>query len=151
MEVCGGGKESLNLEKGETTIKIEFEALDTINVTPDDQWYKSAYLKRKHEWLMNQTPEEVFGPQGFHSIITGLVVCYRPSITITTSTRNLKEIKTVVSGKSPFSIGPFSFGGSGNYENYTYDFKDSKASVTIKSKSDYGRILGVMVKNPYYG
>lgn len=150
----GGGRDTLNLDKDKTTISIELEALDTINVTPDQRWYFQAYLNnlgQQGKWLNGQTTEQVFGPQGFHSVITGLVVCYRPTITMSTSSSNLETIKTVAKGGGGFSVGPFTFGGSGDYEGSTYDYKDNGASVTIKSKSEYGRVLGVMVKNPYYG
>ena len=94
----------------------------------------------------------MLGPKGIlHSVVTGFVAGYRPTLTLTTSKSAKDEIKKKLDGKLKLSVGPLSFGkgslsGSGSTE--TSNLKEDKESIEIKSESDCPQILGVIVANP---
>lgn len=146
-------KTTLDVENAQTKIDIKYDALEMINVTPDSRWYKQAYLNQMGQlgkWLNNMTTEQVFGPQGFHYVITGFVVGYRPSIDLTTSSDITHQVNETLSSGGGISLGPISIGASGSHSSEEYSFEQSGNSLHIHSKSKYGRIIGIIAKNPYY-
>ena len=128
----------------ETTIVITFEALTLVNVNPDPSWYYPTYLNKVGQlgqWQEGRTNEDVFGPGGFHSIVTGFVAAYRPKFEITKSNASLGKALSKGHG---LSLGPIPVDTSGK------DFMSTRNgdTITIQSNSTYGQILGVCVQNP---
>ena len=116
----------LNIEDDYNTgMTISFEGSTIVNVNPDPEWYYSAYLNkvaRLGSWQDGQTTEQIFGPSGFHSVITGFVAVYRPSFSISTSSQFYDIIKGIVTTGNQFTLGPFSFGtlNSPSEKDYSY-------------------------------
>ena len=103
--------ESLRVEDSiDTSITISFKVIERVNVKPDPDWYYSAYLNKVAQlggWLHGQTTEQVFGPSGFHSVVTGFVAVYRPSFTISTSSQFYEMIKDIITEGNQFYLGAF--------------------------------------------
>ena len=146
--------ESLHIEDDtDTSITISFNAFERVNVKPDPDWYHSAYLNkvaRLGSWLDGQTTEQVFGPSGFHSVVTGFVVVYRPSFTISTSSLYYDTVKRIITEGNQFTLGPFSFGtlNSPSEKDFTFESSDPEEVLTIQSEATYAQILGIVVQNP---
>lgn len=155
-----GSKENVKLEKEATDISITFEAFETFSVNRG-KWFNMAYLKKiasENRWEAGHTTDEMLGRDGIlHSVVTGFVAAYRPSLTITASKSANNEVKKNLEAKLGLSIGPVFFEGgavsgggslSGGGSSATYDFQEEGQTITIKSKANYPQILGVIVANP---
>ena len=117
-----------------------------MNANPDPEWYHQAYLKKigqLNKWLDHRTTDQVFGPQGFHYIVTGFVAVYRPSIQISTSSSSLSTIKQAAGGSGGISIGPFGFSASGSGGSSKFDLSEGSGDITITSQTT-GRLLGFL-------
>lgn len=141
-------------ESRSTSIRMTFEAATLVSVKPDPEWYHSAYINKigqTRNWLDDRTSEDVFGPQGFHSIVTGFIAVYHPLIEITTRNESIR--RNINSRTSHFSVGPFSFSQSAKEEEEeeeeeAFALRESGDTITIDSKSNYARIIGVIVQKP---
>ena len=128
----------------DTTVNITFEALTLVNVTPDPDWYYPTYLNKVGQlgkWLNGRTNEDVFGPGGFHSVVTGFVAAYQPSFEISTTNTELRESLLKGSG---FALGPIPIDTSRKD-----DLTPTEKTISVKSNSEYAQILGVCVQNPW--
>ena len=151
----GGGsssRETVNIEEEETNITIKFDAINTVNVRPDPEWYNQPYLNKigqLNQWLDRRSTEQIFGlPGGFHSVVTGFVVVYQPSVEISTSASCREQMKSAIKGGGGFGFGPFFFGGGGSRKEERYDLSEKDGKLVLKSQSKYGQIIGVLVNNP---
>lgn len=145
-------KRTVNIESDVTDINITFEAFTMVNVKPDPSWYHAAYLNKvaqSNGWRDGKTTEQVFGPCGFHSVVTGFVAVYRPSFEISTSSKFFNKIKGIVASGGCFTLGPFSFGAlAPSSEEMDFSSQISEEEIVIQSEFPYAKIIGVIVQNP---
>lgn len=152
-DVTSKSRESLNIEKEKTNINISFDAVTTVNVRPDPEWYHQSYLNKIGQlgkWIDDRTTAQVFGsPNGFHSVVTGFVVVYKPSIEVSISGSSYSKMKTAVNSKKGFGFGPFFFHGeSSSSESSQCVTEERNGRLVIKSESKYGQIIGVLARSP---
>lgn len=107
-----GSEERMKIEKESTEISIAFEAIETFQVSRGD-WFNLSFLKKvadEDRWGDGHTTQQMLGRDGIlHSVVTGFVAAYRPSLTITASKSANAEVKKKLEGNLGLSIGPVFF------------------------------------------
>lgn len=161
-----GEDEKLNLDEdsSSTKITITFKALTTVSVNPHEGWFKSGYLKKiaqDDRWKeRNQTKETMFGRKGIlHSVISGFVAGYQPSLKIETSGSAYKKMKEALKGSAGISIPPFSFGSwsgisgdasaTGSHSKEIWSTTKEDDAIIIESTTTAAQIIGVLVDHPF--
>lgn len=155
-------RSTMETEVKKMTVSINFKAHTTVDVHADPGWYNSSYLAKvfnDDRWKEpSDTKEKIFGKEGFHSIITGFVAVFQPSITIKMSESAMKKAKFALEGSIDIDVPPFTAGGipgisasaeaKGSRSQSSLSSRIEGNSITIESKSDFPQILGVYVSPP---
>ena len=157
-----GQKVDIEQEIKNMSISIKFKAHTAVTVHPDPGWYNASYLAklaRNDRWKEpSDSVEKLFGHEGFHSVITGFVAVFQPSLTITMSEKAMTAARLALKGNMDISIPPFTagqipgisidVGASGSHSQSSLSAHAESNSLTIESTSDKAQILGVYVANP---
>lgn len=152
LEIIGGPDKATNFnlqaERGECTISIKFKAYTTVPVSPDPDWYHSGYLSflaKRNLWKNRLSADCIFGNGGiFHSIITGFIAIYQPTLTIRLPRTSAQSVKKALSGSTSVSLGSFTFDTS----EQDFSETDNEDSITFASTADTPQIIGVLVDKP---
>ncbi len=153
---ASGSWSRLDIDDSDKSVSAQIDMTATwVQVTPG-QWYDGAYMKTLAgqgnfftPWTAKGGTSPVFGEGGVLPVmITGLVVAYQPSFTITMSQNTYTQAKQQFEAATGVRIGPFSFGGSGGHASNTVDKTASNGTFTGKSTATYPFIIGVTVALP---
>lgn len=158
-----GGWSETNFSKSDSSVEviIELESATTVRITPGD-WYDGGFLKQLatagregtgYKILQPYTATEgahpLFGKNGLCStMVTGLVVAYKPSFRITMQSSTYKEFDQKISASAGLRIGPFSFGGDGGHYEKKVNTTGNKTTFEGGSTSDDPVIIGLTVGFP---
>lgn len=149
-----------NIDEEIKSIEVKFEAFIFVRVTPG-AWYKSDYLTqvaREDRWKWNTSAREIF--KDFHSIVTGFVAVYGPSLTIKMSEHAKKKTELALKGGLELSIPPIVTGrlpgvstdveASRNSQNSDLkaSFKGNSVTIELGSKAAAPQILGFCTEKP---
>lgn len=134
------------------TIDIKFQDLTTVEVSPR-QWYAGTnvtsygggpYAAHFSKYKSGGEASYFFGPGGALSrIYTGLIVAYRPTVTITAGEEFAKYLHEQWKAKAGVEVGPFFFGAETSGENTAASATESGGSLTLESKANWPMILGM--------
>ncbi len=143
------------------TATIRVESATNILITPG-AWYDGGFLKQLakagnegtgYEILSPYTVKKgdhpLFGSKGLCStMVTGLVVVYKPSFEVIMMSSTYKEHEETISASAGFRIGAFSFGGKGGYYQHDVKTTDNITTFSGSSTSTDPLIIGVTVGFP---
>jgi hypothetical protein len=133
---------------------ITFKNLSLVTITPDSGWFDSGFLSASANgpyadpqfvgYGKDATAGQTYyfdGPQAvLPGRVTGILVGYQPSFSITTSASAFSEAFEEVQASGGLSIGPFHFGGSGGH---TSDIKKSTSSANTIEGADTSNVASV--------
>lgn len=160
---AGGSWSDTNISQSDNSVTatITLESATNVLITPG-AWYDGGFLKQManagnqgtgYEILSPYTStgsqHALFGKDGLCStMVTGLVVVYKPSYSVTMQSSTFKQHETKIEASAGLRIGPFSFGGSGgHYENHI-STTGNRTTLTGGSTSEDPVIIGVTVGFP---
>jgi len=135
----------------EYKIEFRFEDVITVEVSPR-QWFAGTNLTNygsgpyaaNHSTYKGGPGTYFFGPGGALSrIYTGLIVAYRPTVTITAGTQFASYLHEEWQAKVGIEIGPFFFGGEASGESTEATAEVNGASLTLASKENWPMIVGM--------
>ncbi len=142
---------------------VTLKSATNVLVSPGD-WYDGGFMKQLatagnsgtgYQILKPYTADGshgLFGKSGLCStMITGLVVAYKPSFSVTMKSSTYKKHEQSIEAAAGFRIGPFSFGGSGGHYSQNVSTTGNTTTLTGGSTSDDPVILGVTVGFPGTG
>lgn len=160
---AGGAWQRTNISKSDksVTATIKLKSSTVVKITPGE-WFDGGFLKQlvisgnKGQGYNILSPytatggeHALFGKNGLCStMVTGLVVAYKPSFSITMKSSTYKEYEQKIEAGGGFRIGPFSFGGSGGSYDQEIKTTGNNTVVTGGSTSDQPVIIGVTVGFP---
>lgn len=160
---AGGAWQRTNISESDksVTATIKLKSSTVVNITPGE-WFDGGFLKQlaisgnKGQGYNILSPytatggeHALFGKDGLCStMVTGLVVAYKPSFSITMKSSTYKEYEQKIEAGGGFRIGPFSFGGSGGSYDQDIQTTGNTTVVTGGSTSDDPVIIGVTVGFP---
>jgi hypothetical protein len=146
------------------TIKVE--SATVVRVTPG-VWYDSGFLADvargeqgaagtgyviESGWSRKAEAAGQAGLFGQYGLlptrVSGLVVVYKPSFSITANKSTFDRVKQKISASAGLRIGPFTFGGSGGSTSDFQHNTESDNTITGSSTSEEPLILGVTVTFP---
>lgn len=143
------------------TVNVKTESSTIVPITAGS-WYDSGLMRQLAKntdgsgakltppWRPKGTGSNVaFGEDGLlPTRITGLVVVYKPSYTLTMSNNTYTKHETEIRAALDIGIGPFTFGGSGGHTNIDIDTTGDRTVMKNISTSDDPLIIGVTVGFP---
>lgn len=144
---AGGGTSNETIKthaEDETSgIKIHFENIQSFPVDRG-QWFKAGLISR----FRDRMPKGFWGQSGRLNLIPTSVILVRGlKIEVTTSLTVTDYFfnKRSTSGSAGFSIGPWSFGGSGGRTTIeeNYDMQRTGTGFTIEDKSGRAQVIAV--------
>ncbi|MDJ0840311.1 MAG: hypothetical protein QNK37_27625 [Acidobacteriota bacterium] len=160
---ANGSWSETNISKSDKTVKanISFKSSTVVPITPG-AWYNGGFLRQLAHAGNDGTGYQILEPytatEGEHALfgkngicptmVTGLVVVYKPSFEVTMKSSTYKEHERKINAGGGFRIGPFSFGGSGGH--YEHDVRTTGNTTTFggSSTSDDPIIIGYTVGFP---
>ncbi|MCR9235229.1 MAG: hypothetical protein NXI17_01025 [Alphaproteobacteria bacterium] len=162
--VYASGKWSeTNITKSDNSVTatVKLQSATNVLITPG-AWYNGGFLKQManagtqgtgysilQPYSSTGGDHPLFGANGICStMVTGLVVAYKPSFSITMKSSTYKSFEQSISASAGLRIGPFSFGGSGGHYQHDVSTTGNSTTVTGGSTSDDPVILGVTVGFP---
>jgi len=133
-------------------LEFSFQDLTSINVTPGSWFdpsvpsnYKNGPFYPGYSGFKNGSDVYYFGPGGNLSrLATGLVVGYRPKITVSASQSYASKAQTVWQAGGSLSIGPFSFSANASGSSQRASASFTKNTVSITGAGDWGVIVGLV-------
>ena len=155
---ANGSWHDMDLSESDSSVKVEIniQAVATVPIRPDPNWFNSGYLKilaSNEQWNQPYTTKggahPVFGEGGLMPLmITGMVVGYKPSFKITMHSSTFHRYQSQLETSGGVRIGPFHIGGTykRTTDNWNKEVKDDTFSG--KSTADYPFILGFTVAEP---
>lgn len=136
----------------EYSISISWQDLATVAVTPDG-WYAGANITtygRQGPYATGFSGFDTGGSNYFFGaggalsrIYTGLVVAYRPSITISASEEFASYMNQKWKAEAGIEIGPFFFGSKASGETEQSTVEQDGANLVITSQSPWPLIIGM--------
>lgn len=143
----------------EATVSVEGSTL--VQIQPG-AWYDGGFLKNivtsgnngtgynvLSPYTVSGPDHALFGKDGLCStMITGLVVAYKPSFSVTMASSTYKSHETSIEASAGFRIGPFTFGGSGGHYEKQVATTGNRTTLTGGSTSSDPVIIGVTVGFP---
>lgn len=158
-----GSWSETNISKSDksVTATIKVQSSTTVLITPGD-WYDGGFLKQLRSagnsgtgfqildpYTVMEGPHALFGPNGLCStMVTGLVVVYKPSFEVNMQSDTYKEHEEKISASVGFRIGPFSFGGSGGHYEKQVKTEGNRTTFSGGSTSTDPLIIGVTLGFP---
>lgn len=158
-----GGWSQLNISESDSSVtaKITLQSATNVSITPG-AWYDGGFLKQLataggsgtgysilSPYTVSGGDHPLFGKNGLMStIVTGLVVVYKPSFEITMQSSTYKEHQEKIDAGGGFRIGPFSFGGHGGHYEKQVETTGNTTTFTGGSTSSDPVIIGVTVDFP---
>lgn len=152
-----------NITENDDSVAVEvtLQSATTVPITPG-AWYNGGFLKQLaiagndgsgyqilDPYKATGTDHALFGQDGLCStMVTGLVVAYKPSFSVTMASSTYKEHQMDIEAAAGFRIGPFSFGGEGGHFEKDVNTTGNTTTFTGGSTSDDPVILGVTVGFP---
>ena len=147
----GGNWSKIDEQKEKTDFKVEFQNLGRATIQQGPRFSKvlintfnkdgpyivgSPITKGGAVWWRDKgrfawMPKEV-------------LLAYRTKFTITLGATSYSQAKSSISGGGGFSVGPFSFGASGNKAVENTSFDDATNTITLEDLSDSPMILAVI-------
>lgn len=143
------------------TVNIKTEASTIVPISAGS-WYDSGLMRDLAQngngygarltppWTATGSGGNVaFGKDGLlPTRITGLVVVYKPSYTLSMSSNTYTKHETEIRASLDIGIGPFTFGGSGGHTNIDINTTGNRTEIKNVSTSDDPLIIGVTVAFP---
>ncbi len=140
---------------------IKLQSATNVLITPG-AWYDGGFLKQMatagntgtgyqilNPYTATGGDHALFGKTGLCStMVTGLVVVYKPSFSVTMKSSTYKSHESQLSVSAGLRIGPFSFGGSGGHYEHDVHTTGNSTTFTGGSTSDDPVIIGVTVGFP---
>jgi hypothetical protein len=149
-----GSYEKIDWESFGEEYKVDFafEDLTTVEVFPR-QWYSGTnltsfgagpYAANFSQYKAGGTGSYFFGPGGSLSrIYTGLMVAYRPKVTISAGEQFASYLHEQWKAKVGVEIGPFFFGSEHSGETTAASASMSGGSLVLESKSNWPVVVGM--------
>lgn len=160
---AGGSWSETNISQSDqsVTATVNLESATNVLITPG-AWYDGGFLKQMatagnsgtgysilSPYSATGGDHPLFGKSGICStMVTGLVVAYKPSFSITMKSSTYKSFEQKISASAGLRIGPFTFGGSGGHYEKQVNTTGNATTVTGGSTSDNPVIIGVTVGFP---
>jgi hypothetical protein len=130
---------------------ISFKAWDTIGITPS-KWYSGTTAFKNGPFYPGYSAYAqpgtayMFGSGGIVPLVkTGMLVCYQPTITITTSQSTYQSFQKQWSAAGGVQVGPFQIGGSSGGQTLNWTSSGSSMQLQVVSTSLVPLIFGVNV------
>lgn len=130
------------------SVEIGFEAWDTIQIQ-DSGWFDQAFVNAKcdGEYRTGYDKSDFFGENGSMGLRkTGMLVAYKPSFTIKSSTAFSKEYREKFEASGGLRIGPFKIGGGGGSSKIIQDKAVSDYEFSGTTDSEVPFIVGVNIQ-----
>lgn len=160
---AGGSWSETNISQADNSVTatVNLQSATNVLITPG-AWYNGGFLKQMANagntgtgysilspYTATGGDHPLFGKNGLCStMVTGLVVAYKPSFSITMASSTYKSFEQTISASAGLRIGPFTFGGSGGHFEKTVNTTGNETTVTGGSTSDDPVIIGVTVGFP---
>jgi len=134
-------------------VDISFKAWDQISITAS-RWYNGAFVTgiEKGPFIRGYSPygdsstKAVWGPDGIMSVQkVGMIVCYKPSFSITVSTSTFKAFSEKWDVSAGLRIGPFSFSGGGGSSSSGWSSDSATNTFTGESTAETALIMGTNI------
>lgn len=129
------------------SVELNVEAWTTIPIQ-DSGWFNPAYVNNKasSEYRQGYGWDTFFGEKGsMASFKTGMLVSYKPSFTISTSSSWSEEQTKKFKAAGGLRIGPFKFGASGGHDSVIYNSEVTSNTFSGGSDSNLPQIMGVNI------
>jgi hypothetical protein len=134
-------------------VVVNFEAWDQISIQAG-RWYNGAFVSAisNGPFIRGYSPygdgdvKAVWGPDGIMSVQkVGMIVCYKPSFTISVSESTFNSFSEKWSVSSGLRIGPFNFNGGGG--SSSSGWRADKATKTFigTSTAETALIMGLNI------
>lgn len=155
-----GSWQQMSIAENDSSVNVQLglKASAFVPVQADPGWYDGAYLKLLAEnpdsFTAPYTPtggsSPIFGQGGvLPLIITGLVVGYQPSYTITMSSSTFNSFSSQYQAAGGLRIGPWVIGSAaGGSAHDTWNADSATNTFTGTSNATYPFVLGYTVARP---
>lgn len=151
----GGSWQRIDEFASDASLKVvvNFEAWDQISIQAG-RWYNGAFVSsikdgpfiRGYSAYGDAGDKAVWGPDGIMSVQkVGMVVCYKPSFTISVSESTFKSFSEKWNVSAGLRIGPFSFGGGGGSASSGWKADAATNTFTGTSTSETALIMGLNI------
>jgi len=150
---AGGSYQSIDWSQFESEYSITFAFQDLVTVTVDPEgWFAGANITSFGQGpyadgfsaFAQAGDNFFFGPGGALSrIYSGLIVGYRPTITVTAGESLTTYLQTKWEEEDGIEIGPFFFGSESSGETESSSVTTSNGSLVLTSTADWPMIVGM--------
>ncbi|WP_299867891.1 hypothetical protein [uncultured Hoeflea sp.] len=151
----GGSWERIDEFATDNSLKVDisFKAWDQISIQAS-RWYNGAFVTgiQNGPFIRGYSPygdgsdKAVWGENGIMSVQkVGMLVCYKPSFTITVSNSTFKSFSEKWEVSAGLRIGPFNFSGGGGSSSSGWSADSATNTFTGESTAETALIMGVNV------
>ncbi|MDP2121372.1 MAG: hypothetical protein U1A06_04590 [Hoeflea sp.] len=151
----GGSWERIDEFASDSSLKVDvsFKAWDQISIQAS-RWYNGAFVTgiqsgpfiRGYSPYGDSSTKAVWGPSGIMSVQkVGMLVCYKPSFSITVSDSTFKSFSEKWSVSAGLRIGPFSFSGGGGSSSSGWKADSATKTFTGESTAETALIMGANI------
>ncbi|WP_422373177.1 hypothetical protein [Hoeflea sp.] len=151
----GGSWERVDEFASDNSLKVDisFKAWDQISIGAS-RWYNGAFVTaiqqgpfiRGYQPYGGSGDKAVWGPEGIMSVQkVGMLVCYKPSFTITVSNSTFKSFSERWEVSAGLRIGPFSFSGGGGSSSSGWKADSATNTFSGESTAETALIMGTTI------
>jgi hypothetical protein len=151
----GGSWERIDEFESDSSLKVQinFVAWDQITIQAN-RWYNGAFVTaikegpfiRGYSAYGDDGSKAVWGEKGIMSVQkVGMLVCYKPSFTISVSESSFKSFSEKWSVSAGLRIGPFSFGGGGGSASSGWKADSATKTFSGTSTAETALIMGLNI------
>ncbi|OCW58457.1 hypothetical protein [Hoeflea olei] len=151
----GGSWERIDEFSSDSELKVtvSFKAWDQISINAS-RWYNGAFVTgikdgpfiRGYSPYGDSSSNAVWGADGIMSVQkVGMLVCYKPSFSITVSQSSFKSFSEKWSVSGGLRIGPFNFSGGGGSSSSGWKADAASKTFTGESTAETALIMGTNI------